>query len=234
LEQEGLGEVSPVGKIYADAMMEHLGHAAMEAESEFEAAEGFLPLIPMVASKLLPLAARAAPRIIGRVLPNVARTVSRVTPQLTRSVGNLSRRLYRNPQTRPLLRAVPSIARRTLTSIARQAAAGRPVTPHQAARTLARYNRRVLTNPRIRRQVLRRSRLMDGRYHRWAGIPAGGRDYRWRWRNGVWQPGTVGVPGSPGTRPIVAGDGVTRVCPACGTTAVHTRGGRGCSVVVVR
>src|SRR5262249_9378075 len=157
-----LGEISPVTRIYADAMMEHLGHAAMEAESEHEAAEGFLPLIPMVASKLLPLAARAAPRIIGRVLPRVARTISRVTPNLTRSVGNLSRTLYRNPRTRPLLRAVPSIARRTLTSIARQAAAGRPVTPQQAVRTMARYNRRVLHNPQIRNQVLRRSRIMDG------------------------------------------------------------------------
>ena len=42
--------------------MEHMGLAAMEAESEFEAAEHFLPLIPMVASKLLPLAAKVLPK----------------------------------------------------------------------------------------------------------------------------------------------------------------------------
>src|SRR5205814_2238086 len=41
LELEGEGEVSPVQKIYADAMMEHLAHMAAEAESEQEAAEHF-------------------------------------------------------------------------------------------------------------------------------------------------------------------------------------------------
>jgi hypothetical protein len=234
-EFEGEGEISPVTRIYPDAMMEHFGHAAMEAESEHEAAEGFLPLIPLVASKLVPLAAKALPRIAGRVLPRVARAVSRVTPHLTRSVGNLTRTLYRNPRTRPLLRAVPSIARRAVTSIARQAAAGRPVTPTQAVRIMARQNHRVLSNPQTVRRVLRRSRLLDGRYHRLAGIPAVGRNYRWRWRNGVWQPGmAAGVPGLPGPRPMIAGDGVTRVCPTCGSTTVHTQGGRGCSVVVVR
>ncbi|MGZ4844427.1 MAG: hypothetical protein ACXVJ1_06930, partial [Candidatus Angelobacter sp.] len=41
LEMEGEGEfeVSPIRKIYADAMMEHLGHMAAEAETEQEAAE---------------------------------------------------------------------------------------------------------------------------------------------------------------------------------------------------
>jgi hypothetical protein len=238
-EFEHEGEISPVTKIYPDAMMEHLGHAAMEAESEHEAAEGFLPLIPLVASKLLPIAAKALPKIAGRVLPRVARAVSRVTPHLTRSVGNLTRTLYRNPQTRPLLRAVPSIARRAVTSIARHAAAGRPVTPQHAVRLMARQNHRVLGNPHIVSRVLRRSRLMDGRYHRLAGIPAVGRNYRWRWRNGVWQPGG---PGAPTGGPAAIGGGhmmgrgrMIGGCPTCGSTVVHARGGRpGCSVVVVR
>ncbi len=246
LELEGLGEISPVTRVYPDAMMEHLGHSAMEAESELEAAEGFLPLIPLVASKLLPLAAKAlpriagkvAPQIAGKVLPRVAHAVSRVTPHLTRSVGNLARTLYRHPQTRPLLRVVPSIARRAVTSIARQAAAGRPVAPHQAVRILAQQNHRVLSNPQIVNRVMRRSHLMDGRYHRLAGIPAGGRHYRWRWRNGVWQPGMPAAPGRGamvGGPRMVAGPGMARRCPTCGTTTVHTQGGgRGCSVVVVR
>jgi hypothetical protein len=231
-EFEGEGEISPVTRIYPDAMMEHLGHAAMEAESEHEAAEGFLPLIPLVASKLVPLAARALPRIAARVLPRVARSVSRVTPHLTRSVGNLSRTLYRNPQTRPLLRALPSIARRTVTSIARRAATGRPVSPQQAVRIMAHQNRRVLSNPQIVNRVLRRSHLMDGRYHSLAGIPAVGRNYRWRWRNGVWQPG---LPGGGGSAPFIGARGAAGTCPTCGTTTVHAnRDGRGCSVVVVR
>lgn len=237
-------ELNPVSRVYPDAMMEHLGHAAMEAESEFEAAEGFLPLVPLVASKLLPLAAKAAPRIAAKVLPRVAQTVHRVTPHLTRSVGNLARTLHRHPQTRPLLRAVPSIARRAVHTIARHAAAGRPVSPHHAVRILARHNHRVLSNPRLVHSVLRRSHAMDGRYHRLAGLPAVGRHYRWRWRNGLLHPGMPGVagvrgvPGAPpgiaarraGWRPGIAVRG--GACPTCGTTTVHTRGD--CKVVVVK
>src|SRR5271167_3436794 len=62
-EFEGEGEFetesNPIRKIYSDAMMEHLGALAAEAESEQEAEEHFLPLIGMAASKLLPVVARA-------------------------------------------------------------------------------------------------------------------------------------------------------------------------------
>src|SRR3954452_20915193 len=110
-ELEFEGEISPVTRIYPDAMMEHMALAAMEAENEHEAAEGFLPLIPLIAGKLLPVAAKMLPKIAGKVIPQVARTLTRVTPQLNRGVGNLARTLYRNPQTRPLLRTIPSVAR---------------------------------------------------------------------------------------------------------------------------
>jgi hypothetical protein len=244
-EHEGMGEISPVTRVYPDAMMEHLAHSAMEAESEHEAAEGFLPLIPMVASKLLPLAAKALPKLAGKLLPRVAQTVSRVTPHLTRSVGKLTRTLYRNPQTRPLLRAVPSIARRAVTSIAKRAATGQPVTPRHAVRILARQNHGVLSNPRLVKRVLQRSRLIDGRYHRLAGIPATGSNYRWRWRNGLWQPGAaiagpgrtgaISAPGGAAAPGALGRAATMRGCPTCGSTVVHARrGGPGCSVVVVR
>jgi hypothetical protein len=246
LGEQGFGEISPVTRVYPDAMMEHLAHSAMEAESEHEAAEGFLPLIPMVASKLLPLAAKALPKVAGKLLPRVARAVSRVTPHLTRGVGKLTRTLYRNPQTRPLLRAVPSIARRAVTSIAKRAATGAPVTPRHAVRILARQNHGVLSNPQLVKRVLQRSRLIDGRYHRLAGIPATGSNYRWRWRNGLWQPGAIAGPGGTAAADRIGGTGAAapavmgrratmRGCPTCGSTVVHARGGRpGCSVVVVR
>jgi hypothetical protein len=226
----GLGEISPVSRIYPDAMMEHLGHAAMEAESELEAAEGFAPLVPLVASKLVPLAAKAAPRVAAKVLPRVAHVVHRVSPHLTRSVVNLTRTLHRHPQTRPLLRVVPSITRRAVTSIARHAAAGRPMSPHRAVRILAHQNHRVLSNPHLVRAALRRSRAMDHRYHRLAGIPATGPHYRWRWRHGLLQPGTAGVASRAG----IVGPGAARVCPSCGTTTVHAGRGGGCKVIVVR
>jgi hypothetical protein len=221
---------NPVNRVYPDAMMEHMGLAAMEAESEFEAAEHFLPLIPMVASKLLPLAARALPGLARKALPRVARTIARATPRLTRSVSRLTRALHRNPETRPLVRVIPSVARRTVASIVKRAAAGRPVTPAHAARILHQQRRHVLGNPKIRRLALRRSRLMDRRFHRAGGFgllpgghPAGppGGSY------GTRAPGvrTVGFGAgggsSQGLPARFRGTGAARIsasqaCPTCG------------------
>src|SRR5262245_44470249 len=154
LELEGAGEsafqefeLSPIRRIYPDAIMEHMAHEATEAESEQEVAEGFLPLIPMLAAKALPLAAKFLPKIAGKVLPTLASAVGKVAPRLMRGVSNVARSLFRNRKTRPLVRAVPTIARRTMNTIARQTAAGRPVSPQQAQRVLARQTAAVLGSP---------------------------------------------------------------------------------------
>jgi hypothetical protein len=239
LEFEAMGEINPVSKVYSDAMMEHLAHAAMEAETEHEAAEGFLPLIPLVASKLLPLAAKALPRIAGKVLPRIARTVTRSTPRLVRGVTNITRVLHRNPRTRPLIRAVPSIARRTVATIARQAASGRPVTPQAAVRILARQNHRVLGNPRMVRSILNRSNLMDRRYHRLSGLPwqFGRRPGVGSGPYGAWGGTYGGRAYGPGGR-AVYGPGAygapARFCPRCGTTTVVVPRSVRPPVIVVR
>jgi hypothetical protein len=164
-ELEGEEELNPVRKVYPDAALEHLAHAAMNAESEAEAGEAFLPLIPMVAAKVLPLAARALPHV-ARALPRVVSAVSRVTPQLTRGVARIAGRLYRNPTTRRLLRTLPTIARRTIGNLAHRAARGQPLTPRTALRTLAGQTASVLSSrPRVA-GALRRSRVMDRVYHR--------------------------------------------------------------------
>jgi len=213
---------NPVTKVYPDAMMEHMGLAAMESESEYEAAEHFLPLIPLVASKLLPLAAKALPKIAGKVLPRVAKVVSRATPHMTRAVGHLTRSLHRNPQTRQLVRVIPSVARRAVATIARRTAAGHPVTPKQAVRILGQVHRRVVQNPHTVRSVLHRARQLDHRYHPY------GRHHA----NGLHRVGGVGGYGGTGHRvgyhgvPSLAGThraGVPyagrAVCPTCGRGA---------------
>jgi hypothetical protein len=245
LEFEGEGELNPIRKIYADAMMEHLGELAAEAESEDEAAEHFLPLIGMAASKLLPVVARAAGPLVRKALPRVARTVTKLAPGLTRGIGQMARSLHRNPITRPLLKAVPSIARRTVGTIARQAARGRQITPKMAVRTLAQQTRHVLANPRRRAHVLRLHNSMDRRFHRhWGrGIArphvgaAGGATITGAARGAAPAFSTAGVryvAGPGGTRVPVSGGpaaGVSRVagltghvcppCPACGTSVAQ-------------
>ena len=177
-EAEAEEEISPIRKIYPDAMMEHLGEMAFEAETEEEAAEHFLPLVGMAASKLLPVVAKAVAPLAKKALPKIAHAVTKATPHLTKSIGHVAKSLHRNPHTRHLLKTVPAIARRTVGSIARQAAHGRHVTPRTAVRTLARQARHVLAHPGHRRHALRHHNRLEHRFHR--GHRGMARPH-WRW-----------------------------------------------------
>ncbi|MFL6258574.1 MAG: hypothetical protein ACJ76Y_02580 [Thermoanaerobaculia bacterium] len=152
-EFESESEINPIRRVYPDALMEHLGHAAAEAESEAEA-EAFL-------GALVPLAARLVPR--------AASAVMRVAPTLIRGVAGAARTLRANPATRPLVRALPTVVRRTTATLARQAQQGRRVTPQAAVRTLARQTSQVIGSPAQCAQAYRRSRALDRTYHRTAG-----------------------------------------------------------------
>jgi len=215
-EGEGEEEISPIRKIYPDAVMEHLGELAAESESEEEAAEHFLPLIGMAASKLLPVVDKAVAPAARKALPKIARTVTRVTPRLTKSVGNLARKLHRNPTTRPLLRAVPAIARRTVHSIARQVAHNKPITARSAIRTLARQTARVLGHRGHRRHALRRHHHLDRRFH-------------WRHGRGMVRPHGYRGSGVPG---YSTGGGRTVTHTGHGGGTVHKTSGGGATVHV--
>ena len=89
----------------------------------------------------------------------------RAAPQLIRGVARVTRTLRRNPATRPLVRTMPTIVRRTTANLARRVARGQPVTPQVAVRTLARQTARVLSNPQQCVHAYQRSRALDRRYH---------------------------------------------------------------------
>jgi hypothetical protein len=180
-EDEGEGMANPLRRVYPDAMMEHLGHAAAEAETEAEA-EAFI-------GALVPLAAG----LVRSAAPHVARS----TPHLVRGLSSVARTLRRSPATRPLIRALPTIASRTTRSLARQVARGRPITARQAVRTLAGQTAAVLSEPRTRHRVVRRARALDRHYHRAT------RDGQWRsWD--VPAPGTA-VARTAASRPTAIG-----------------------------
>jgi hypothetical protein len=142
-------EVNPGGTVLPGMLMEHLGHAAAEAEGEGEA-EAFV-------GALIPLAARLVPR--------AAPAIMRAAPQLIRGVSRMTRTLRRDPATRRLVRAVPTVMRDTALTVARRVARGQQVTPQRAVRILAGHADRVLSDPRRRRQAARRSSQLDHRYH---------------------------------------------------------------------
>jgi hypothetical protein len=142
-------EINPVGPVHPEMLMEHLGHAAAETESEAEA-EAFI-------GALVPLAAQ--------VLPRSASAIMRVAPQLIRGAVGVGRMLRRDPRTRPLVGTLPVIVRRTAADVARDAARGRPVTPQRAVRTLARQTARTLGDPSQRARAQQRAHRLDRRFH---------------------------------------------------------------------
>lgn len=158
-------QLNPIKRVYPDAMMEHMAHAAAEAESEQEAAEAFLPLIPLLAAKILPLAAKAVPMLM-KSAPKIASTLMRNAPRLTRGVTSMARTLFRSPTTRPLLRTIPAIARRTMLDVARQTARGRTMSPQAISRSLAQNAARTLSSPQQCVHAYRRSQALDRQLHR--------------------------------------------------------------------
>jgi hypothetical protein len=148
-ECECEAEVNPLRRVYPDALMEHLGHAAAEAHTEAEA-EAFI-------GALIPLAAR--------LLPQIAPLILRAAPGLIPGVAIVARTLRRSPITRSLVRTIPTIVRRTAASMSQQVRQGRVVTPKTAVRTLARQTAQVLGSPARTVEAWRRSRSLDRRHH---------------------------------------------------------------------
>ena len=149
--KSGLTRLKPL------VVMEHFGHAMAEAESESEA-EAFLPF-------LAPLAMKALPAIAKWAAPRIGRAVRRVAPRLMRGATRVMRTLRRNPQTRPLVRVLPTIVRRTVADVARDVERGRPTSPQRAARQLSGETRRMLASPQRCVHAYRRSAALDRRYH---------------------------------------------------------------------
>jgi hypothetical protein len=59
--------------------------------------------------------------------------------------------------TRPFVRVVPTIVRRTVRTLRRSAAAGQPITRRRAGQAMARQTRRVLGSPRYCGALLKRN-----------------------------------------------------------------------------
>lgn len=152
-ECECESEVNPLRRVYPDALMEHLGHAAAEAHNEAEAEALIGALIPLVA----------------RITPQAAQAILRAAPGLIPGVATIARNLRRSPLTRPLVRTIPAIVRQTADSISQQIGQGRAVSPRTAVRTLARQTAQVLGSPSRTMAAWRRSRYLDSRHHAGSG-----------------------------------------------------------------
>jgi hypothetical protein len=107
--------------------------------------------------------------VVTVLSPRDRRALRRLLPHLVRGAAVLTRILRRRRATRPAVRAVPTIMRRTVRNLKRQAAAGKPITRRAAGRAAATEVRRVLGSPSacaaaIRQNVrsVRRARTPSG------------------------------------------------------------------------
>lgn len=131
-----------------EVMAEHLAHMAANSQSEAEA-EAFLgAMIPMIA------------RGVSAATP----ALTRIAPRLIRPMAQAGRALFRNQRTRPLLRTMPQIARRTISTLSRNMGSnGQVPTEQTAARALASNVAQVLGSPQKTAQIMRRSRVIHNR-----------------------------------------------------------------------
>jgi hypothetical protein len=140
------------------ALMEVLAAQAAEADSE-EEADAFIGALLPIATSLIP-----------KLAPVAAKVGQKVLPQLVSGAKNLVGTLWKSPATRQLLHTVPTIARGTAASIAKQVAAGKPLTPDLAVRTFAGQTARMLQNPKRSAAVVKRSKQTAARNRRTAAV----------------------------------------------------------------
>jgi hypothetical protein len=136
------------------ALMEVLAAQAAEAESEQDADAFIGALIPLATS------------LIPKLVPAAAQVGQAVLPHLVSGAKNLASSLWKSPATRQLIQTIPTIARGTAATIAKQVAAGKPVTPQTAVRAMAGQAAKVLQNPKRAAAVVKRGRQTAARKKR--------------------------------------------------------------------
>ena len=145
-EFEGEGESEMAHEIANHELSQHEAMAEMMAESACkEAHEG----------EAEAMAGAAAVTVIS---PADRRALRRILPHLVRGTAILTRILRKRRITRPAVRAVPTIVRRTIKDLKKQAARGVPINRKTAAKAAAKQVKKVLSSPKACSAAIRTSR----------------------------------------------------------------------------
>lgn len=169
--RERMAELESVRAHYPEAqLMEHLGRLATRTSDEAEA--------EALIGALMPLAAQMTPRAEGALL--------RAAPQLVHGLSCAARVLRSHPATRPLVRRLPTVARRTAIELGRRLSRGRPASPEAAVRSLVRQAIKVLDQDAPERAAGDPAPLPNNgnhpEIHHWGGIDKVGtymRRHKW-------------------------------------------------------
>jgi hypothetical protein len=133
-----------------EALLEHLGHAAVQARRGAEA--------QALVGAMVPVAARLVTTTPSVLFPGIAVMVG-AAAVVARALGSSS-------NTRPFLRMLPAIVVRTLEQTAGRGTVGRAPGPADPVDVLAEETRRVLSSPEICVRIYRQSCSADRRFHR--------------------------------------------------------------------
>jgi hypothetical protein len=147
-EQEMAQEIAGHPLTHNEAVAEMLAESASQERHEGEAEA---------------MVGAAAVTVIS---PRDRRALRRILPHLIRGTAILTRILRRRRATRPMVRAVPTIVRRTVKDLKRQAAKGSPITRRKAARTAAKHVKRVLSSPKASAAAISRNLKVSKSYKR--------------------------------------------------------------------
>lgn len=128
----------------AEMMAEAASHEAHEGEAE----------------------AMAGAATVSVISPGDRRALRKILPHMVRGTAILTRILRRRRATRPMVRVVPTIMRRAVKDLRRQAAKGIPITRKRAARAAAKQVRRVLSSPKACAAALTRNVKVSRAYRK--------------------------------------------------------------------
>jgi len=124
------GEIASQPVTHSTALAEIMSEAASLASHEGEAE------------------AMVGAATVSVLTPRDRRSLRRIIPHLVKGASTLTRILRKRRATRPLVRAVPAVVRRTVRDLKRKVARGGRITRRGVARAAARQVRRVLGSPK--------------------------------------------------------------------------------------
>ena len=150
-EMEGEFEFEGEGEYEAELEGE------MEAMTSNQATAEFMAAVAARAQSEAEAEAMAGAATVASIRPEDLATLRRVLPSMVEGTAVLTRVLRRRRSTRPAVRVVPTVVRRTARTLVRRAAAGQPVTRRAAARVMAQQTRTVLSRPQICGPALQRN-----------------------------------------------------------------------------
>ena len=129
----------------------------MEAMTANQATAEFMAAVAARAQSEAEAEAMAGAATVASISSRDLATLRRVLPNLVEGTAALTRILRRRRSTRPAVRLVPTVVRRTARTLVRRAAAGQPVTRRAAARAMAQQTRTVLSRPHVCAPALQRN-----------------------------------------------------------------------------